>query len=643
MLRKQINSKMIAVLAVLLVLFTAVGAAEEERTDADGQWKYVLEDGGATITGYVVEPAGDVVIPGALDGYPVTGIRYEVFPECKDITVVIIPEGVTEIGSFAFYACKGMFSVTLPDSITSIGDYAFADCSGLTSVSIPAGVTDLGGNPFLHPNPFQGCLLTEFGVSPGNPAFAQIDGVLFDKQGKTMIAYPNGRAGEYAIPDGVTHIGDEAFGACAGLTAVTIPAGVIDIGRNPFQGCPMTQINVAAGNPVYEQVNGVLFDQKQKSLIAYPHAREENLYAIPEGTLRIGESAFSDNGNLTGVIIPGSVTHIGDSAFWRCAGLRVVTISDGVTHIGDMAFEGCENLIRCTVPDSVTRIGESAFWACDQLTSMTIPSSVTDIGVDAFRFCKNLVLTVEEGSYAEQYAEKNGVPYTYAVAEEEGIDASGQWKYILEGGGAAITGYLGECDGDLLIPDELGGHPVTAIGDEAFNSGFNGGNGYYFTSVTIPAGVTRIGDRAFECCAGLTAVTFPESLTSIGDWAFHGCAGLTGITIPEGVTSINYNAFSSCSGLTSVTLPETLTSIEAWAFSHCVSLTEVTLPDSVASIENFAFENCESLTRVTLPGGLTTIEDYAFASCPSLTDIIIPDSIADILKEGIFTGEPPPG
>ncbi len=283
-----------------------VGIAEEERTDAGGQWKYVLTDDGATITGCVGEPAEDLVFPSELDGNAVTCIGSWASDDMS-LTSVTIPDSVTRIGARAFaWYCLGFTSITIPDSVTSIGDGAFYYCD---------------------------------------------------------------------------------------LKSVTIPAGVTHIGRNPFEGCPLTGIDVAADNPVYEQVDGVLFDKKQKTLVAYPHGKAENAYAIPEGVLHIGDAAFSNGLRLESVSIPDGVVSIGDMAFWACVNLTSVTIPNGVTSIGEMAFD-----------------------ECDKLTSVTLPDSVVSIGEEAFGWGSEVTLYVKAGSYAEKYAEENDIPYVF-VAE----------------------------------------------------------------------------------------------------------------------------------------------------------------------------------------------------------------------------------
>ncbi|MDA7864215.1 leucine-rich repeat domain-containing protein [Akkermansiaceae bacterium] len=261
--------------------------------------------------------------------------------------------------------------------------------------------------------------------------------------------------------------------------------------------------------------------------------------------------------------------------------------------------------------------------------------------------------------------------------------------YTTTDGKVAITDCDEAATGELVIPDTIGGNPVTSIGDFAF---FSCGS---LTSITIPDGVTSIGNYAFTGCTSLTNITIPDGVTSIGDGAFRDCRSLTSITIPDGVTSIGYFAFLDCTSLTSITIPDGVTSIGDYAFAGCSSLTSVTIgdgvtsigvgafrdcrsltmievsagnlnytgidgvlfnkektvlhnypanktgdnytiPDSVISVENGAFFACSSLTSITIPDGVTSIGDDAFVDCTSLTNITIPDSVTSI-GDGAFS------
>jgi hypothetical protein len=189
-------------------------------------------------------------------------------------------------------------------------------------------------------------------------------------------------------------------------------------------------------------------------------------------------------------------------------------------------------------------------------------------------------------------------------------------------------------------------------------------------NVTIPAGVTAIGDYAFFTCTSLTSVTIPSSVTSIGDEAFRNCTSLTSVTISSGVTAIGALAFFGCSSLTSITIPSSVTSIGEQAFLGCSSLTSITIPSSVTSIEAAAFGGCTSLTGITvdaqnrdfssvdgvlfnnnrtelitypagkqgnytIPSSVTSIDRYSFYSCRNLTGVTIPSSVT-LIGAGAF-------
>ena len=280
---------------------------------------------------------------------------------------------------------------------------------------------------------------------------------------------------------------------------------------------------------------------------------------IPEGVTSIGSEAFCKCHRLTSVIIPEGVTSIGDLAFSWCENLTSITIPEGITRIGNWAFRDCGRLTDVTIPESVTHIGDYAFSECHRLTGITIPESVSHIGTGVFSDCEKLTSATIPASIAS-------IASIGALTSEgcEGLaDASGL---------VVVNGTVDWCRRNAA-------------------------------SVTIPEGVTRIGDRAFSWCKRLTSVVIPEGVTSIGEKAFAGCMRLSSVTIPESVTSIGGGAFDGCESLTSITIPEGVTRIGGYTFSGCTSLTSITIPDGVTSIGGSAFEGCDGLA-LSLPKAL---------------------------------------
>ena len=144
-----------------------------------------------------------------------------------------IPDGVTTIGSGAFSGCRNLTSVTIPTSVITIGNIAFSGCTGMTSVAIPDSVTGMGSGVFNNCSS-----MTAITVASGNTAYQDVDGVLYSKDGKTLVRYPVGKSGTtYTIPDGVTTIDSYAFYNCSGLNSVEIPDGVTTIDSGAFYNC----------------------------------------------------------------------------------------------------------------------------------------------------------------------------------------------------------------------------------------------------------------------------------------------------------------------------------------------------------------------------------------------------------------------
>lgn len=192
-----------------------------------------------------------------------------------------------------------------------------------------------------------------------------------------------------------------------------------------------------------------------------------------------------------------------------------------------------------------------------------------------------------------------------------------------ETGEVTITGYNGS-DTDVVIPGEIDGYTVTAIGTYAFLQCQS------LTGITLPNSVTSIGIQTFNSCTSLKNINIPDGVTSIGTNAFANCTSLESIDIPDSVTYIGDGVFFGCSKLTSVTLSGSFTSIGQDAFSGCSSLTSIIIPNSVISIGQHAFSGCSKLTSVTLSDSLTSIGERAFNSCANLTGIEIPSNVTSV-------------
>lgn len=470
------------------------------------------------------------------------------YDDREKIMTAVIEPGVTSICSFAFFDCKNLTNVTIPEGVTSIGSYAFNACN-LTSMEIPASVTAIGT---LDDSALGGAgrNLTGYFVDEQNTAYTSVDGILFSKDGTVLVAYPQGKNDtSYSIPESVTCIASDAFGGsrltsvtipesvtsirlgaffgCDGLTSITIPKSVVGIGDLALADCAnLSNIYADEENTVYTSVDGILFNKEKTTLAIYPSGRKTTSYRIPEGVTSIGDYAF-DGCGLTSVTIPGSVTSIGSSAFSGCPSLKDVYYAGTQTQwdavqIGDYNGPLFKATLHFKFANSV------AFGSCgDNLTwDIGADRTLTISGIGAMLDC-------------EYTTDDNGDRHTTAPWY-----AYSPTKLVIEDG-------------------------VTYIGHYSFlGCGLTG-------SVTIPETVTGLGWESFGLCGGLTDVTIPASLTKIRYGTFNGCTGLTSVVIPEGVPMIDGIAFAGCTGLTSIVIPESVTKIEWGAFKECGCLEDV--------------------------------------------------------------------
>lgn len=248
-------------------------------------------------------------------------------------------------------------------------------------------------------------------------------------------------------------------------------------------------------------------------------------------------------------------------------------------------------------------------------------------------------LTVVQGSAGELYyksSQKLNLTddlFDVPIAEHTFDDKRGEGRVTFNGTMTALTDQeptsysVWRSATAVYLPST-----VKSIGNAAFRSCDN----YDGFTISLPEGLERIGDYAFEYCT-TSAFNIPSSVTEIGEGAFSGCGHITDIVIPEGVKAIKNDTFRSCGHLTSVTLPNSVESIGDGAFLYCQALQSIEIPATVGTIGSRAFYYCTALKEITIPEGVKTIGDSTFYNCSSLARITLPSTLTTI-GSGAFSG-----
>ena len=415
-----------------------------------------------------------IVLPESL-----SNIGLWAFKDCVKLTSIDIPNSVYVLGGGAFQGCIRLSSVSLQGSFSHINEYTFFGCTNLVIITIPESVTSIGLSAFEGCSSLTNVTLPESITTIGNGAF----------HGCSSLA-------NITLPESVTSIGSHAFCLCCSLTSINIPESVTSIGEGAFNSCS----NLASIN-------------------------------LPESVTSIGHSAFYCCSSLTSIIIPQGVYKIEGSTFSRCSNLTSITIPESVINIGDCAFYGCSSLTNVTIPKYVTSIGNSAFADCSSLTSIIIPDDVSKIEGGTFAGCCNLEsISVPESVSVIEWDAFSGCSSLTSISLPESVISIGEGAFL---GCSSLA--------NITLPES-----VTSIGAVAF------GLCSSLTSISIPYYVTSIEEAAFCECSSLTSISLPESVISIGGAAFRECSSLISISIPASVTSIGERAFFGCSSLISI-------------------------------------------------------------------------------------------
>ncbi len=595
------------------------GSTNIDDLDIDGNTIRGIRSG-ATVT--------HLSIPSSYNGVMITKIKEGAFSGNTSLRSVYIPGTITSIGYSAFSRCTNLKYIMADSAdITEIPAGFAEGCSSLLGVSIPTGLQSVGYGAFTNCTSIHAIRLN--GNIEGT-AFAGCSGL-----------------SSISLGGACRSIGYNAFLNCTGLTEVTIPNCVNNLGDKIFQGCVnITRLTIAARTALKEATLQIGQGSKLEEV-----ALEDGVTGLGDNALANGSYGF---GQLTKISLPMTLKSIGANVFansgiqdmslympmttlsgmlsmasyafsgmhkletltvmggkipaYAFAGnekLKTVNVLSG--KIGSGAFSGCTGLQTVNLSDGVVSIGSYAFENCSGLKSLRIPDSVTTLGNYFIKGCNNITMLEIGGGVREITYEYDHYPF-----------------YI--GAGSKLN--------TLILNDG-----ITLIGNEAFtNAGGSGYATYSFPNleyVKLPGTLNEIGSSAFRG-AGIKELDLAKGLAS-AQRAFAGISTLEKVTIRGG--KIGSSAFADCASLKEVILEDGVTEIDSYAFENCTGLTHMEIPDSVKVLGSYFIKGCNNITRLEIGGGIGKIE-YEYGHYPlyigagsQLETVILSNGITEIDDE----------
>ena len=307
----------------------------------------------------------------------------------QNIVLVVIPEGVVTIESDTFRSCEKLQQVILPKSLKKIEDGAFSECSRLISIRL------LEEMECIQKSAFDSCSNLTESILPSK----------LEKLGIAAFADCK-RLSTLKIQEGIQEIPDSCFDGCNRLEEVQLPNSLKIIGERAFADCKrLPTLKIQEG---VQEILDRCFDDC---------CSLEEVH-LPNSLKIIGKYAFSGCEKLSSITIPEGVEELRESSFFYCINLGKVNLPNTLQSIGPEAFEYCEKLEQIVIPGSVIQIGKDAFRVCDQLKDVTILSKEIELGKNSLEsgLDQDMVIHLKPGSQAEQYAKENQISYDYELS-----------------------------------------------------------------------------------------------------------------------------------------------------------------------------------------------------------------------------------
>lgn len=415
----------------------------------------------------------------------IPGSVYQITPPWYDnrgsVKKIVIGDGVTEIGAYAFYGCSKAQSVEIAASVKKIGNKAFSYCNALSDLV------------------FTGDGLEEI----GEYAFENCD----------ALAYAD-------LPETVRTISDGAFFSCGALEGINLPGTLETLGKKAFYDC--------------EALKAVSIPEKVQKIgdKTFYECYKLSSLTLSEGLTEIGEEAFRKCNGIESVTLPESLQILGQKAFFGCVSLEKVNIPGGVKTVGAGAFNSCGKLSSLTLSDGIETIEKEAFAGC-AIESLTLPETLKTLGDAAFMNCTNLS-KIENKANIDSF----GVIVFYGTKwlgeYPDDVIYLGNVLYGVKSGFADSV--LTVKDGTRLIADSACNN-LTSLSEVDLPSSVETIGKYAFyncsalQAVILSGKVASVGQKAFAGCDALTDIAVFNPDCEIYDAAD---------TLPEGAVITSF-------------------------------------------------------------------------------------------------------
>ncbi len=572
-----------------------------------------------------------------------------------EINEIIIGNGITTIGKYAFYSCTAQKSVTIPETVTSIDANAFGNSRNITEIHYASDKSDWDKITIGSTNNALTYAQFDYGVKRlagyghvgelvewelytdgellvigegGMSNYASAEYYPWHKYRDkitsfTLETYPGGyypemtNIGSHALEGCVNletvkiysvlrTIGDYAFAGCTSLKSIVIPDTVTNIGDGAFYGCSgLNELTMPVSAKIYNSAN-VFYGCK----------------GIGKVTLTKGNGTMVSYGFDTS---PTSSSVYYQYTPWYISTTQIdLTIEEGITAIPSYTFHNSKSITNVTIPEGIATIGAYAFQGNIGLKNVTLPASVNTIGEYAFYGCSALENTYYNSDIT------NWCKISFADAYATPM-----------------------CFADNLYL-----------------------NGKLATEVTIPGFITSIGDYAFYGCDNITAVYYegtPEQWNNVTigkgndilndilvggdsdnpflaagscgdniDWVLYADGELVFIGSGDMPTYLSEGAapwYNYRNSIKKVTIPEGITSVGGYSFINCQSIESVVIPDSVTTIGTYAFYGCAGIKELSIPVS-TKVSNYTFYSCNNIETITITKGNGTSIEYGSNSSDP---